>query len=133
MLHHSRRVTAVLASLVMTLAVRAPVAEGLAIAPTFDASITGDTKAAAIEGVINQSINIYQSLFAAAITVPILFRYSTTGPDGRTLDALAQSVTGFYDVSWKSILAAPTAERLVSTPRPRSSRTAVGHSTGSSR
>ena len=110
MLHHSRRVTAVLASLVMTLAVRAPVAEGLAIAPTFDASITGDTKAAAIEGVINQSINIYQSLFADAITVPILFRYSTTGPDGRTFGGLAQSITGVYDVSWNSFTGALVAD-----------------------
>src|SRR5438128_3309675 len=66
---------------------------GLIINATFDSSITGNANSAAIQAMINQAIGIFQSLFADAITVSILFRYSTTAPNGSPLGSgtLAQS------------------------------------------
>ena len=55
---------------------------GLVISPTFDSSITGNPNAAAIEAMINRAIAIYESLYSDPITVFILFRYSTTKPNG---------------------------------------------------
>jgi hypothetical protein len=57
---------------------------GLVITPTFDSSITSDPNAAAIETAINTSIGIYESLFTDPVNVGILFRYTTTFPDGVT-------------------------------------------------
>ena len=45
----------------------------LVITPIFDASIQGDANAAAIEGVINQAIDDYQTRFADPINVSINF------------------------------------------------------------
>ena len=58
---------------------------GLIIHPTFDSSITGNPNAAAIEAMINRAISIYEALFSDPITIQILFRYSTTAPDGSLL------------------------------------------------
>ena len=69
---------------------------GLIIHATFDSSITGNPNAAAIEAMINRAIAIYESLFTDPITVQILFRYSTTAPDGTPLPAgTAAQVTMF--------------------------------------
>jgi hypothetical protein len=71
---------------------------GLTIHATFDSSITNHPNAAAIEAMINRAIAIYESLFSDPITIEILFRYATTGPDGTPLSAnqLAQTYTIFY-------------------------------------
>src|SRR5712692_4706595 len=58
---------------------------GLVINPTFDSSITGNPNSAAIQAMINQAVTIYHSLFTDSITVSILFRYSTTAPNGSPL------------------------------------------------
>ena len=71
---------------------------GLVINATFDSSITSDPNSAAIESMISQAIGIYESLFSDPITVSILFRYSTTEPNGAPFGsgALAQSNFVFY-------------------------------------
>src|SRR2546423_7346079 len=63
---------------------------GLIISPTFDSSITNDPNAAAIEAMINRAIAIYESLFSDPITVSILFRYSTTKPNGTPIGSTSQ-------------------------------------------
>src|SRR5271167_623237 len=82
----------------VTLASTPPADAALILNPTFDSSITGNANAAAIEGMIGQAIGIYQGLFSDPITVQILFRYSTTAPDGTALPSnrLAQSNFVFY-------------------------------------
>lgn len=63
------------------------------ITPTFDATITSNANAAAIQNEVNRAIGIYQSLFTDPITISIYFRYANTGPNGVTLSSgtLAQS------------------------------------------
>jgi hypothetical protein len=51
-----------------------PIHAGLVISAGFDTSITGDANAAAIMGVINSAINVYQSTFSNNITVKIYFQ-----------------------------------------------------------
>jgi len=74
---------------------------GLIIHPTFDSSISP-----AIEAMIMRAIGIYESLFSDPITIQILFRYSTTGPDGTPLppDVLSQSGSVVYTVSWNNFI-----------------------------
>jgi len=76
---------------------------GLTIQATFDSSITGDPNAAAIEAMINRAIAIYESLFSDPITINILFRYSTTGPEPSATPypagVLATSLSTVYTVS----------------------------------
>jgi hypothetical protein len=94
-----RLVLLALAPLAMGLAGVAPgYANGLVIVPNFDTSITGDANAVAIVGTINQAIGIYDSLFTDNITISILFRYSSTQPDGTAMGAntLAQSNYTIY-------------------------------------
>src|SRR5262249_16168614 len=57
----------------------------LVINATFDSSITGDANAAAIEATINDAIATFEALFNDPITVSMLFRYSTTLPNGSPL------------------------------------------------
>jgi hypothetical protein len=75
---------------------------GLIIHPTFDSSIINNLNAAAIEAMINRSISIYESLFSDPITIEILYRYSTAGPDGTPLPAgtLSQSDSVIYTIPW---------------------------------
>src|SRR5438874_10123338 len=56
---------------------------GLIINPTFDSSIPPGP----IQAMIMRAIGIYESLFSDPITVEILFRYSTTAPNGDDLPA----------------------------------------------
>jgi hypothetical protein len=75
---------------------------GLIIHPTFDSSITNNPNAAAIEAMINRAVAVYESLFSDPITIQILFRYSTTAPDGTPFPqgALSQSLSAIYMAPW---------------------------------
>jgi hypothetical protein len=96
----------------VTLASTPPAYAGLILTPTFDASITGDANAAAIEGMIGQAIGIYQGLFSDPITVQILFRYSATQPNGTPMGAnnLARSNFVFYFEPWNTYVNALKAD-----------------------
>lgn len=96
----------------VTPTVPATTSGGLTIQPTFDASITGDPHAAAIEAMINQAISIYQSLFTDPITVRILFRYATTEVNGNPLPngLLARSNYVYYQVPWNNYINALIAD-----------------------
>jgi hypothetical protein len=86
---------------------------GLVISPTFDSSITNDPNAAAIEAMINRAITIYESLFSDPITVYILFRYSTTRPNGTPIGSTAQIALSNYVVyspSWSTYINALQAD-----------------------
>jgi hypothetical protein len=56
------------------LACALPAQANLVITPVFDASITGDANAAAIEGVINAAASFYDNTFTNPITVSIKFQ-----------------------------------------------------------
>ena len=79
---------------------------GLTIHATFDSSIIGNPNAAAIEAMINRAIAIYESLFNDPITIEILYRYSTTAPDGSPLGqgTLSRSDYTVYMVSWGTFI-----------------------------
>src|SRR5262249_51672160 len=80
----------------------------LTITPTFDTSITSNVNSVAIQGAINQAIGVYQSLFTDNINVSILFRYSTTQPNGNPLAGgiLAQSNYTIYSIPFNTYTAA---------------------------
>jgi hypothetical protein len=65
---------------------------GLTITASFGNSITSDPNAAAIENVINQAIQVYQTKFTDNINVAIEFRSMTSG--------LGSSFFGFYNVNY---------------------------------
>lgn len=79
---------------------------GLTIVPTFDASITGDPNAAAIEAMINQACAIYHSLFSDPVTVRIYFRYSPNELNGNPFPAglLARSNFVIYTIPWNNFI-----------------------------
>src|SRR5437588_1240952 len=85
---------------------------GLTINATFDSSITGNPNSAAIQAMINQCVGIYQSLFKDPITVSILFRYSTTSPNGSPLSSgtLAQSGFVIYPTAWTTFVSSLVAD-----------------------
>jgi hypothetical protein len=85
---------------------------GLVINATFDSSITTNANSAAIQSMINQAIAIYQSTFTDPATVSILFRYSTTQPNGNPMGAgsLAQSNYVVYTVAWNTYINALKAD-----------------------
>jgi hypothetical protein len=85
---------------------------GLIIHATFDSSITSDPNAAAIEAIINRAISIYESLFSDPITIEILFRYSTTTPDGTPLSQGTASRSDIvrYLVPWSTYVNALIAD-----------------------
>ncbi len=85
-----------LASL-LSVAISSP-AFALVITPTFDSTITSDPNAAAVEGVINTAIGVYQATFSDPITVTIDFAAMSTG--------LGRSVTGFNNETYTSFLTA---------------------------
>jgi hypothetical protein len=84
---------------------------GLVIIPTFDISITGNLKSAAIQSVINQAIARYQSLFKDPITVSILFRYSNKAPKGTLLGSgVSRSDFPIYFIAWSTFINALKAD-----------------------
>jgi hypothetical protein len=89
---------------------------GLIIHATFDSSITSNPNAAAIEAMINQAISIYESLFSDPITIEILFRYATIGPDGTPLsaDRIAESNFVYYTIPWNTAVDALRADAKTS-------------------
>ena len=89
---------------------------GLNINPTFDASITNNPNAAAIEASINRAISICESLFRDPITIQIRFRYATTAPDGTRLPAgtLSQSDFVTYSIPWSTFINALRADATTS-------------------
>src|SRR5439155_4700296 len=86
-------------------------AAGLIINPTFDSSITP-----AIQAMINRAIGIYESLFSDPITIEILFRYSTTAPNGDDFPpgVLSQSFFVPYDIRWNDFISALRADATTS-------------------
>src|SRR5439155_2148114 len=86
-------------------------AAGLIINPTFDSSITP-----AIQAMINRAIGIYESLFSDPITIEILFRYSTTAPNGDDFPpgVLSQSFFVRYDIRWNDFISALRADATTS-------------------
>ena len=89
---------------------------GMIIHATFDSSITNNPNAAAIEAMINRCISIYESLFSDAITIEILYRYSTTAPDGTALSqgTLSQSDSVIYGIPWDIYINALRADAKTS-------------------
>src|ERR1700726_4621239 len=89
---------------------------GLIINATFDSSILNNPNSAAIEAMINQAIAIYESLFTDPITISILFRYSTTSPDGTPMGSstLAESSFVSYPIPWNTFTAALRADAKTS-------------------
>lgn len=85
---------------------------GLIIDATFDSSITNSPDAAAIESAINAAISQLQSLFSDPIRVSILFRYSTTAPNGSALGAnfVAESNYVVYGPPWQTYIDALRAD-----------------------
>jgi len=65
---------------------------------------------------INRAIGIYESLFSDPITIQILFRYSTTAPDGTPLPAgiIAQSQYVVYPMPWNDFISALRADATTS-------------------
>ncbi|MEO5719049.1 MAG: fibronectin type III domain-containing protein [Chthoniobacterales bacterium] len=93
---------------------------GLVINPTFDASITSDPNADAIESTINQAIARYQPLFADPITSEIRFRYANTLPDGTPLPTglVAGSYYVIYYVPWSDFIPALKADAKTTNDTP---------------
>ena len=99
-------------SAVMTATTSASI--GLIINAVFDSSITGNPNAATIEAMIHRAISIYESLFSDRITVKILFRYSTTAPNGSPFPsgALSESNWVYYTVPWNTYINALVADAI---------------------
>jgi hypothetical protein len=65
---------------------------------------------------INRAISIYESLFSDPIAVSILFRYSTTAPDGTrfTAGTVLESDYGVYPIPWNTYINALVADASTS-------------------
>ena len=99
-----------------TSAITTEATTGLTIHPTFDASITGNPNAAAIQATISRAISFHESLFSDPITIEIRFRYSTTAPDGMPLPVgtLARTDILLYVIPWSSYISALRADAATS-------------------
>jgi hypothetical protein len=95
-------VTAIL-SAALWIGVSARTHAGLIITPTFDSTITSDLNAAAIEGVINQAIGVYEADFSDPINVSIDFAEMTAG--------LGQSSYTVYKISYQQFINKLTADK----------------------
>jgi len=84
---------------------------GLVITPTFDSSITGNANSAAIQSVINKAIAIFQARFKDALTVSILYRYSTKAPNGTLISSgVSRSDFPIYRIAWSTFITALKAD-----------------------
>jgi hypothetical protein len=89
----------------------ANISSGLVIIPTYDATITNDLRANAIEAMIISAIQKYQTLFNDPITVSIRFRFSGFRPDGTPLGTLVgASNTGIHQIDWNAYIGALKAD-----------------------
>jgi hypothetical protein len=97
-----------------------PARAQLIITPTFDPAVP-----AAMQTEVNQAISNYQNLYTDNMTISILFRYSTTGPDGTPLSAgtLAQSNSTVYSIPYATY----TASLAADTPKSSNDTTALAH------
>ncbi len=95
-----------LAGMVLALPAATSAYANLVITPTFDASITGDPNAAAIEGTINTAIGTYEAQFADPINVAINFQEMTTG--------LGASSTFFATGPYSTFLTALNGDKTTS-------------------
>src|SRR5579884_2580494 len=91
---------------------------GLIIAPTFDASITGNVNKTAIENAINSAISVLQARFKDPITVYIYFRFASTDPVSSvplSAGTLGQSYHFFYfNYTWTQYRADLVADKTTS-------------------
>lgn len=89
-------------------------ATSLVISPVFDSSINNSRKSAAIRSTIITAIADYQTLYRDPINVTILFRYSSTQPDGLPIQGgfVSRSDWVFYNVTWTTYLKALKADAL---------------------
>ena len=83
---------------------------GLIINASFDTTITSNPNSTVIQATIAQAVSIFENLFSDPITVSILFRYSTTRPDGTPLAGLASSGSVLYIVPWNDYIGALQAD-----------------------
>jgi len=74
-----------------------PAYAGLIITPTFDSTITSDPNAAAIEGVINNAIGIYEADFSDPINVTIDFKEMSSGLGGSLVTEYKIPYSTFYN------------------------------------
>jgi FG-GAP-like repeat len=79
---------------------------GLTILAPVDPTIANKPYAGNIEAAISRAISVYESLFRDPVTIRILFRYATTGPDGSALPsgALAEAAFIYYRVPWQGYI-----------------------------
>jgi hypothetical protein len=85
---------------------------GLVIVPTFDSTITSDPRSNAIQAMIVSAIQAYQALFSDPITISILFRLSTTRPDGTPVEdnLVGASNSLSYPRDWNTYVTALKAD-----------------------
>lgn len=81
---------------------------GLIINATFDSSITNNLNALAIQSMITLAVSIFENLLSDPITVSILFRYSTSDPDGSPLGSavLSDTISAVYPIPWNTYISA---------------------------
>ncbi len=89
------------AIVVVSLAFAQGASANLVIDPTFDASITGNANAAAIEGAINSAIATIEGLYVNPVTIPVTFTYD---PDSSG-NLLSTNQTEYYEVSYLDYVA----------------------------
>jgi hypothetical protein len=89
----------------------ADLSSGLVIVPTFDSTITNDSRSSAIQAMIISAIQKYQTLFSDPITVSIRFRYSGFHLEGNPMgNLIGASNTGTYQLDWDTYIAALQAD-----------------------
>jgi hypothetical protein len=101
-----RRFATAFLSAALWVGISAPAHAGLIITPTFDSTITSDPNAAAIKGVINQAIGVYETHFADPINVSIDFAEMTSG--------LGQSSYTVFKISYQQFITKLTADKKTS-------------------
>src|ERR1700722_10318150 len=83
-----------LSFLTLVIPLASPAHAGLIITPTFDSSITSDSHAATIEGVIDSAIRMFDNLYSNPITVSIYFQEG---------GGLGDSNTAVYDGAYTTV------------------------------
>ncbi len=94
-------------ALAISLGLAPAASAGLIITPIFDASITGNGNAAAIEGSINSAIGTIDGLYSNNVTVSVTFTYDPADPGN-----LLSTSQLYYDESYASYVAQLTADSI---------------------